>query len=112
MDFSNIEKIKAGVKDMKTKEEILKVLHNLKENLKIKYKIKEIGVFGSVMRGEQKDTSDIDILVEFEDDADLLDLVGIAQFLEEKLQQKVDVVSKRALREEIKETVLQEVESL
>ena len=97
---------------MKTKEEILKVLHNLKENLKIKYKIKEIGVFGSVMRGEQKDTSDIDILVEFEDDADLLDLVGIAQFLEEKLQQKVDVVSKRALREEIKETVLQEVESL
>jgi len=112
VDFSNIEKIKAGVKDMKTKEEILKVLHNLKENLKIKYKIKEIGVFGSVMRGEQKDTSDIDILVEFEDDADLLDLVGIAQFLEEKLQQKVDVVSKRALREEIKETVLQEVESL
>jgi len=97
---------------MKTKEEILKVLHNLKENLKIKYKIKEIGVFGSVMRGEQKGTSDIDILVEFEDDADLLDLVGIAQFLEEKLQQKVDVVSKRALREEIKETVLQEVESL
>ncbi|MCK4395459.1 nucleotidyltransferase family protein [candidate division WOR-3 bacterium] len=97
---------------MKTKEEILKVLHNLKENLKIKYKIKEIGVFGSVMRGEQKGTSDIDILVEFEDDADLLDLVGIAQFLEEKLQQKVDVVSKRALREEIKETVLQEVQSL
>ena len=97
---------------MKTKEEILEILHNLKENLKIKYKIKEIGVFGSVMRGEQKDTSDIDILVEFEDDADLLDLVGIAQFLEEKLQQKVDVVSKRALREEIKETVLQEVQSL
>ncbi|MCK4233624.1 nucleotidyltransferase domain-containing protein, partial [candidate division WOR-3 bacterium] len=59
---------------MKTKEEILEILHNLKENLKIKYKIKEIGVFGSVMRGEQKDTSDIDILVEFEDDADLLDL--------------------------------------
>lgn len=97
---------------MKTKEEILEILHNLKENLKIKYKIKEIGVFGSVMRGEQKDTSDIDILVEFEDDADLLDLVGIAQFLEEKLQQKVDVVSKRALREEIKKTVLQEVQSL
>jgi len=94
---------------MKNKDEILKILDGLKEKLKEKYKVRSIGVFGSVIRGEQKETSDIDILVEFEDDADLFDLMGIELFLEEKLNQKVDVISKRALREEIREGVLKEV---
>ena len=97
---------------MKAKEEIIKVLKELKENLEEKYRIKEIGIFGSVIRSEQTETSDIDILVDFKDDADLFDLVGLALFLEEKLNQKVDVVPKRALREEIKGSVLKEVISL
>ncbi|MEE8329347.1 MAG: nucleotidyltransferase family protein [Thermodesulfovibrionia bacterium] len=94
---------------MKTKDKILKVLEDLKETLKEKYKVKGIGIFGSVVREEQKETSDIDVLVDFEEDADLFDLMGLALFLEEKLNQKVDVVSKRALREDIKEGVLKEV---
>jgi len=94
---------------MKNKYEILKTLEELRKELKAKYKVKAIGVFGSVIRGEQKETSDIDVLVDFEDDADLFDLTGLALFLEDKLNQKVDVVSKRALKEEIKEGVLKEV---
>lgn len=94
---------------MKNKDEILKTLEGLREELRKKYKVKAIGVFGSVIREEQKETSDIDVLVDFEDDADLFDLTGLALFLEEKLNQKVDVVSKRALREEIKEGILKEV---
>ena len=94
---------------MKNKDEIIKILDELKEDLKKKYKLRSIGVFGSVIRDEQKQTSDIDILAEFEDDADLFDLMGLELFLEEKLNQKVDVVSKRALRDEIKENVLKEV---
>ncbi len=94
---------------MKTKDKILKVLEDLKETLKEKYKVTGIGIFGSVVREEQKETSDIDVLVDFEEDADLFDLMGLALFLEEKLNQKVDVVSKRALREDIKEGVLKEV---
>ena len=94
---------------MKNKDEILKILEELREEIKKKYKVKAIGLFGSVIREEQKETSDIDILVDFEDDADLIDLTGLALFLEDKLNQKVDVVSKRALREEIKERVLKEV---
>jgi len=94
---------------MKTKEEILRTLEQLKEEVRKKYKVKEIGVFGSLIRGEQKEVSDIDILVDFEDGADLFDLVGLALFFEEKLNQKVDVVPKRALREEIKKIVLKEV---
>jgi hypothetical protein len=46
--------------------------------------------------------------VDFEDEADLFDLTGMANFLEKELQQKVDVVPKRALREELHKTVLNE----
>jgi len=42
-------------------------------------------------------------------DADLLDLIGIGQFLEERLHHKVDVVPKESLRAEIRERVLKEV---
>jgi uncharacterized protein len=94
---------------MKGKEEILKIIREVRVDLRERYKVKEIGVFGSVVRAEQKETSDIDVLVEFEDGADLFDLVGLGFFLEEKLNQKIDVVPKRALREELKEGILREV---
>lgn len=69
-------------------------------------------MFGSFIRGEQSDVSDIDILVDFEEGADLFDLVGLSLLLEERLQRKVDVVSKNALREELREQVLKEVATL
>jgi len=50
---------------MKTLEEIKKILRQHKTELKEKYGVKEIGIFGSYVRGEQKKKSDIDILVEF-----------------------------------------------
>lgn len=93
---------------MKNKEEIIKSIKALHGELK-KYKVREIGVFGSVVRGEQKQASDIDVLVDFEDNADLFDLVGLGLFLEERLGRKVDVVPKRALRKEIRDSVLKEV---
>lgn len=94
---------------MKNKEEILRRLEELKEEVKKKYKVREIGVFGSIIRGEQKETSDIDLLVDFEDGADLFDFVGLSMFLEEKLNWKVDIVPKEDLRKELKESVMKEV---
>ena len=94
---------------MRTKDYILPILRHLKTEIQATYKVKELGVFGSVMRGEEGQNSDIDVLVEFREDASLFDLVGLALFLEEKLNRKVDVVSKRALRAEIREAVLREV---
>jgi hypothetical protein len=73
------------------------------------FKAKEIGLFGSFVRGDQGGDSDVDLLVEFQEGADLFDLIGLALYLEEELQRKVDVVSKRALREELREAVFQEV---
>jgi len=51
---------------MKTLEEINNMLKKYKEELKEKYGVKEIGIFGSYVRGEQDEESDLDILVEFE----------------------------------------------
>ena len=90
-------------------DSILTTLKKLKPVIATRYKAKEIGLFGSFARGEQTANSDIDLLVEFEEGADLFDLVGLANYLEEALQQKVDVVPKRALREELRESVLREV---
>ena len=90
-------------------EDILKKLKELKPVVIARYRTKEIGLFGSFARGEQTVNSDIDLLVEFEDGADLFDLVGLADYLEEAFQQKVDVVPKRALRPELREPILREV---
>ena len=92
---------------MNTKD-ILVRLGALKREMAARYKVREIALFGSFIRGEQGGASDVDVLVDFEEGADLFDLVGLALFLEEELQREVDVVPKRALRAELRETVLQE----
>ena len=89
-------------------QELLVRIRKLKPKIMKRYKAKEIELFGSVVRGEQSEASDIDLLVEFEEGADLLDLTGLAIFLEEELGRKVDVVPKRALREELRQSVLRE----
>lgn len=62
-----------------------------------------------ILAGEQKKNSDLDVLVEFLEGATLFDLAGLGNFLEEKLGCKVDVVSQRALREEIKPYVYKDL---
>jgi uncharacterized protein len=94
---------------MERTDEILDSLRQVKSELAAIFKVEEIGLFGSVIRGEQREDSDIDILVNLPKDADLLDLIGIGQFLEERLHHKVDVVPKESLRAEIRERVLKEV---
>jgi predicted nucleotidyltransferase len=90
-------------------QDLLVKLKELKPIITARYKAKEIGLFGSFVRGEQSASSDIDVLVEFEEEADLFDLMGLALQLEEELERKVDVVPRRALRPELVESVLQEV---
>jgi len=94
---------------MKTFEEIKRILAQNEKEIKTRFRVRDFGIFGSVIRKERKLTSDIDILADFENEADLIDLIGLALFLEEKLGQRVDVVPKRALKEEIREEVLREV---
>ena len=90
------------------KQDVLSKLKALKPEIVIRYKVKSLELFGSVVRGEQQEASDIDVLVEFAEGADMFDLIGLGLFLEEKLNRKVDVVPKRALRKELHSTVLAE----
>ncbi|MDZ7304150.1 MAG: nucleotidyltransferase family protein [candidate division KSB1 bacterium] len=89
-------------------DEIRKILATHQEEVRQKYKAEVKGLFGSFVRGEEKGESDIDLLVDFEEHADLFDYVGLGLFLEEKLKRKVDIIPQRALREEIKANVLRE----
>ena len=66
-------------------------------------------MFGSAAKETGTEESDIDVLVEFHRGADLFDFVGLSQFLEQRLNCKIDVVPLSSLREEIKDYVLKEV---
>ncbi|MDI6734949.1 MAG: nucleotidyltransferase family protein [bacterium] len=98
--------------DMKTIEEINQTLSKLKPKLIKNYEIKEIGVFGSYMRGDQKSQSDIDILVDFEEYPSLLEFVGIEEELSKFLGIKVDLVMKTGLKPHIGKHILHEVRYL
>ncbi len=76
--------------------------------IKVKYHIKQLGVFGSVVRDEQTEKSDVDILVEFDSPVGFFDFVRLENFLSEKLNKKVDLVSKKSLKPAIKEEILSE----
>jgi hypothetical protein len=94
---------------VKSLEEIKEILRSLQEGVKRKYKAEIIGIFGSYVHGEQKEGSDLDVLVKFYKGATLFEFVGLAIFLEETLGiKRVDVVPYDTVREEIKEQVFKE----
>jgi len=92
---------------MKTLEEIKNILTKHKPELKQKYKVKEIGIFGSCVRKEKK-VHDIDILVEFEEPIGFFQFMDLEEYLENLLSAKVDLVSKKALKPYIGKHILKE----
>ena len=73
-----------------------------------RYDVKRAALFGSFVRGEQREDSDIDILVEFKDGKSLLDLAGLKIELEEALGRKVDVLTDNSLHPLLRDKILQE----
>jgi hypothetical protein len=92
-------------------EKIKKVLEEYKDELRKKYAVTEIGVFGSCVRGEQKRGSDIDILVDFIPNAkvSLLEFIELENYISDLLGCKVDLVEKSALKPRIGRNILNEV---
>ena len=77
--------------------------------LKEKFRVKKIGIFGSYSRGEQRKSSDIDILVEFHEEPSLFEFLDLEEFLKSILKIKVDLVMKSALKPYIGKHILEEV---
>lgn len=93
---------------MKTRADIIDIINEIKPELRSRFKVKNIGIFGSYARGEEKENSDVDILVELEEPLGL-DLVELIYLLEERIGEKVDMVTSKSLRSEFEEDILKEV---
>lgn len=92
----------------KTLEEIKAILILYKPFLIERFKIQELGLFGSYVRGEQTKDSDVDILVEFSQVPTLFDLVEIEYLISDKLGLPVDLIDKKSLKAALREQILNE----
>ncbi|MBU0701169.1 nucleotidyltransferase family protein [bacterium] len=95
---------------MKTFKEIEQIIQKNKKELKEKYGLKEIGIFGSYAKGEQDKNSDVDMLVEVERPMGFVKFIKLENHLSQILGIKADLVTKKALKPYIGRRILQEVQ--
>ncbi|MBN1407994.1 MAG: nucleotidyltransferase family protein [Calditrichaceae bacterium] len=93
---------------MKTQQEIIQRLANLKNHLKRKYPIKSVAIFGSYARNEQNDTSDLDIMIEFSGNIGIK-FIDLADELDKDIGVKVDLVSRNGIKDRYYEVIESEL---
>jgi predicted nucleotidyltransferase len=94
---------------VKSREEIERSLRRRLPELRRQLKVRRIGVFGSVVSGEQHRRSELDILVEYSETPSLLAIVALKRRLTELTGEKVDVVPASALKPGYRQAILDEV---
>ncbi|MBK5190486.1 MAG: nucleotidyltransferase family protein [Methanosarcinales archaeon] len=92
------------------KEDPLEELKKTLIDVLRKHDVKKAALFGSIVRGEATEESDIDLLVEFEGRKSLLDLAGLKLDLQEIVRRNVDVLTYKSLHPLLKERILREQE--
>ncbi len=93
-------------------KDITEISKQLKEKLPLlssKYKIETLGLFGSYVRNEQQEDSDLDLLVSFSEPPGLLKFMELENYLSDILHTKVDLVMKEALKPNVGKRILKEV---
>jgi len=88
--------------------DVIETLKKHEREIKERYGVRRIGVFGSYVRGEQKETSDIDILVEF-DEPTFDNFMNLSFYLEGLFGKKVDLITTRGMSPYISPVVEKEV---
>lgn len=94
---------------MRDKDEILRILKELKPTLEKDYNITEVGLFGSYSRGEQTKNSDIDILIDHKRGLTFFKLLDLENLLNSTFNIKVDIAFKKYLKKNIGKRILSEV---
>jgi uncharacterized protein len=94
---------------MKQLTEIKSIIQSHKVEFAEKYGVSEIGIFGSVVRGEAREGSDLDVLVCFDRPISLFGIMDLEFQLEELVENRVDIVMKRSLKPRIGKHILREV---
>ena len=90
--------------------ELLSVLRRRLPEIRERYGVSSLGIFGSHLRGKQRKLSDLDVLVEFDNgNLTLFQFIELRDFLSDLLKVKVDLVEKRALKPAIGKQILEEV---
>lgn len=77
--------------------------------LKQKNKVNRVGVFRSYVRGKQTQKSDIDILIDYEEVPSLITLIELEHYLEEALNSEIDLATRKGIKPQFKESILDEV---
>ncbi len=91
-------------------DELLSVLRQHLPEIRERYGVSALGIFGSHVRGQQRRRSDLDVLVEFDNGSlTLFQFIELKEFLSDLLNVKVDLVEKRALKPAIGKRILEEV---
>ena len=93
---------------MKTLDDVIAQLRRMEPDLRRRYPIRELGIFGSYAHGRQTEDSDLDVVVDLADGIGLLDLAGLQHELSDALGLKVDLVMKDALKRGIAQRILSE----
>ncbi|MEI6948045.1 nucleotidyltransferase family protein [Paraflavisolibacter sp. H34] len=88
--------------------DIRKVLEQLKPELARKYHVQTIGLFGSVVRDDFSPNSDVDILVDFDRPIGV-EFIDLADYIEQQLQYKVDLVSRRGIKDKYFKAIEREI---
>jgi predicted nucleotidyltransferase len=88
--------------------EIIEILKDHENEIRSQYGVRKIGVFGSYVRGENTEDSDIDILVEF-DEPTYQHFMDLIDFLEHLFNKKIDLVTNNSLSPYIRPVVEKEV---
>lgn len=97
---------------MRPLEDIIDQLQALQPELRRRFGLRSMGIFGSYARGQQREGSDLDILVELGDEAGLLEQAGLQVELSDALGMNVEIVNRAALKPRIGRRILAEVRML
>lgn len=89
-------------------EAALAALRGYLATLRRDFGVRRIALFGSTVRGDARDDSDLDILVDFESGPTFLVFMGLKCFLEDRLGRKVDLVTSDALKPRLRQVVERE----
>lgn len=87
---------------------IKQIIQQLKPELAEKFHVQSIGLFGSIVRDDYSADSDIDIIVDFDQPVGI-EFIDLADFMEQKLQKKVDLVSKNGIKEKYFKVIEKEI---
>jgi len=93
---------------MKKLEEMIEIIKQHRHELEERFKVKSIAIFGSYAREEQTSQSDVDIIVEFKEPIGLL-FIHLADFLEEILETKVDLLTFDAIKPNRQRYIIEEL---